>query len=63
MIEFQIDAMTCGHCVSTVTKTVKAVDPAAEVNVDLASHTVQVESTKDRRDLAAALAEAGYTPR
>ena len=62
MIEFHIDAMTCGHCVSTVTKTVQAVDPAAKVEIDLPGHKVRVESSEDRNTLATALAEAGYAP-
>jgi len=63
MIEFHIDSMTCGHCVSTVTKTVKVVDPVATVDVDLQNHTVRVESTKNRQEFAAALSDAGYPPK
>jgi copper chaperone CopZ len=36
-MEFNIPAMSCGHCVGVITQTVKALDPAAQVNVDLAS--------------------------
>ena len=35
MIEFRVEGMTCGHCVSAVTRAVKAVDPEANVRVDL----------------------------
>jgi len=63
MIEFQVDAMSCGHCVQAVTKALKAADPQAAVVVDLAAHRVQVESQKDRAALAAALTEAGYPPK
>ena len=40
MIEFEVKDMSCGHCVSTVTKTVKLVDPTAGVHVYLASKKV-----------------------
>ena len=60
MIEFEVKDMSCGHCVSTVTKTVKLVDPAAGVQVDLASKKVSIESSKDRSEFAEALTEAGY---
>lgn len=60
MTEFNVEGMSCAHCVSMVTKTLKALDPQAKVEVDLASKKVKVESTEDREILAAALTEAGY---
>lgn len=60
MIEFDVQAMSCGHCVSTVTETIRRIDPQAKVEVDLAGKKVKVESSEDRARLAAALAEAGY---
>jgi copper chaperone len=62
MIEFKVDAMSCGHCVSLVTDTIKQVDPQARVEVDLASKKVQVESSQDRGRIAQALTEVGYPP-
>jgi len=62
MTEFTIEAMSCGHCVSTITRTVQQLDPEAKVQVDLAHKKVEVESTRDRNTLAAALAEAGFPP-
>jgi copper chaperone len=59
-MEFNIPAMSCGHCVGVITQTVKALDPAAQVNVDLASKKVVVESSQDRQIVAKALSEAGY---
>lgn len=60
MIEFEVKDMSCGHCVSAVTKAVKLVDPAADVQVDLASKKVSVESSMERSKFAEALTEAGY---
>jgi copper chaperone len=63
MISFQVNDMTCGHCVSTITKAVRAVDQGAKVEIDLAAHSVQIEPTEaDAGELADAIKEAGYTP-
>lgn len=63
MIAFEVNDMTCGHCVSTLTKALKAVDAGARVQIDLASHRVQIEPTEsDASELAEAIREAGYTP-
>ena len=62
MIEFTIESMSCGHCVSVVTRAVKSADPQARVEVDLPTHKVRVETTEDRETVAAALEEAGYPP-
>ncbi|PZP29625.1 MAG: copper chaperone [Roseateles depolymerans] len=63
MFAFEVNDMTCGHCVSTITKALKAVDKDAKVAVDLATHRVQVESgAADADELADAIKEAGYSP-
>lgn len=59
-MEFELKDMSCGHCVATVTKTVKLLDPEARVEIDLATRKVTVETGKDRKSIADALAEAGY---
>lgn len=63
MIAFEVNDMTCGHCVSTITKALKATDKDAKVRIDLATHRVQVEPTSaDADELAEAIKDAGYTP-
>lgn len=63
MITFEVKDMTCGHCVSMITKAVKQTDSGARVAVDLASKRVQIESAHaDEAELKSAIAEAGYTP-
>jgi copper chaperone len=60
---FEVNDMTCGHCASTITQAVKALDAAAEVQVDLTTHRVRIESAgADAAVLADAIAQAGYTP-
>jgi len=60
MLQFDVDGMTCGHCVQAVTRAVKAVDSAAEVNVDLAAKRVAVETRATADAVAQAITEAGY---
>jgi copper chaperone len=62
MIAFKVSDMTCGHCVSTITKAVKEVDGTATLDISLPEHLVRVESKASRADLQHAIAEAGYTP-
>ena len=63
MIAFEVKDMTCGHCVSTITKAVRAADKDAKVQIDLATHLVQIEPTEaDAAELSDAIKEAGYTP-
>lgn len=63
MIAFEVHDMTCGHCVSTITKALKSADPAARVTTDLARHLVMIEpSEADAQELHEAIVEAGYTP-
>ena len=62
MITFEVNDMTCGHCVSTITKVLKATDSDAKVEVDLASHRVRVQpASADAAELAGAIEDAGYT--
>ena len=63
MIAFEVKDMTCGHCVSTITKAVRAADKDAKVQIDLATHRVQIEPTEtNAAELSDAIKEAGYTP-
>lgn len=57
---FQVQGMSCGHCVGAVTQAVKSVDPQAEVKVDLGSGQVEVQSQQERGALARAIEEEGY---
>jgi len=62
MIEFTVPAMSCGHCVQAITRALQAVDPTAQVRVELESRHVRVESSRDAAEFARALDEAGYPP-
>jgi copper chaperone len=63
MIAFEVKDMTCGHCVSSITKAVKRVDANAQVDIDLARHLVQIDAEDAHaQTLSAAIQDAGYTP-
>ena len=57
----QVQGMTCGHCERAVTQAVQTFDPSAQVRIDRASGTVNIDSTAAREALAAAITEEGYT--
>ncbi|HEX2544419.1 MAG TPA: cation transporter [Ramlibacter sp.] len=57
---FNVQGMSCGHCVGAVTQAVKSVDPQAQVKVDLGSGKVEVQSQQDRTAIAKAIEEEGY---
>jgi copper chaperone len=57
---FQVQGMSCGHCANAVTQAVKGVDPQAQVEVDLASGKVEVQSQQDHAAIARAIEEEGY---
>lgn len=58
--ELSVGGMGCSGCVDAVTRAIKAIAPAAEVTVDLASGKVAVRNGPARETLAAAIEKAGY---
>jgi len=60
MLNLTVSGMTCGHCVSAVTKAVKAVPGAEDVAVDLARGEVKVGGNPDSGAVRAAIADEGY---
>ena len=61
-MEFQVGGMTCGHCVSRVTRALKELDPSARVEIDLGLQRVRIQSSETKESLAATLTEVGYPP-
>lgn len=59
-MKLHVPEMSCGHCTAAITKSVKASDPAAQVETDLESHTVQVETRASQAEVLAAIKSAGY---
>jgi copper chaperone len=59
--QFEVQGMTCSHCVRAVTDAVRRVDAAATVEIDLASGAVRIEGAAPRERLAQAIRDEGYT--
>jgi copper chaperone CopZ len=61
-----IDGMTCGHCVASVTEELQAIEGVQDVQVQLvaggvSTATVVSEGPLDNASISEAVAEAGYT--
>ena len=57
---FNVQGMSCGHCVKAITQALQARDPAASVRVDLGAREVGVESSLSAEEVLAAITEEGY---
>lgn len=59
---YTVTGMTCGHCVGSVQKEIGKIDGVTNVDVDLATGQVKVESAAPlaESDVVAAVDEAGY---
>jgi copper chaperone len=59
---FDIDGMGCEHCVSAIRDALSEVDSVAVVGAEIGSATVRFDpSVTNHIELAAAIADAGYT--
>ena len=57
---FNVQGMTCGHCVKAVTRAVKEQDAAAKVEIDLAAKQVRVQSELAPEQILTAIRDEGY---
>ena len=60
MYELQVEGMTCGGCVRSVTRSVQAVDAGAKVDVDLKSKKVRIDTGAGLNAVTSAISDAGY---
>ncbi|ROM91661.1 heavy-metal-associated domain-containing protein [Pseudomonas brassicacearum] len=60
MQAFNVQGMSCGHCVRAITEALHAKDPAASVRVDLAAKEVGVESALSAEQVISLISEEGY---
>jgi len=58
---YDVQGMTCGHCVRSVTEEITEVDGVSSVEVDLEKGTAVVTGEADPEAVKAAVVEAGYT--
>ena len=61
MLAFEVNDMTCGHCVATITEAVKALDPDGRVRVAKTPSTPPDFATAVEHGLARLVAEHGAT--
>lgn len=59
-MKFSVPNMSCGHCVASIEKAVTVADPAAWVECDLDSRTVDIDSVLDVAQVQATLDKAGF---
>ncbi len=59
---YTVTGMTCGHCVTSVTEEITAINGVTDVAVDLPTGAVTVTSNEpvDEARVRAAVEEAGY---
>lgn len=58
-----VEGMSCGHCVETITKAVKAVQGVKEVSVNLEGKQVSVDYDEREdalKEITDAIVEAGF---
>jgi len=61
MKKFHVADMTCGHCVSLITRAILQLQGDAKVEADLVNATVSVHSTLSAEEIADAIKDAGYS--
>jgi copper chaperone len=59
-LELKVSGMSCEHCARAITQAIRAGDPGAEVQVDLAGGTVRATTALPRDAVEAAIEEEGY---
>ncbi|MGY2225971.1 heavy-metal-associated domain-containing protein [Pseudomonas gingeri] len=60
MQTFNVQGMSCGHCVKAITQAVQARDPAASVQVDLGAKEVGVQSRLSADEVISVISDEGY---
>jgi len=59
-INLKVTGMTCGHCVSSVTKALQAIAGVEQAEVTLKPGAAKVQGTAKLEDLVAAIEAEGY---
>lgn len=59
-LEMKVTSMVCEGCVETVSKTIKKVDHAAKVTIDLPTKVVKVETQVSETAIKEAIEATGH---
>lgn len=60
MLVIKVKGISCGHCVSAITKALAELDKTAKIQIDKASQTVRFNGDADQEEVVLAIQEAGY---
>ena len=60
MHRYSVPKMSCGHCAGTIDQAVKAIDPSADVTIDIQARQVAVRSSAAAERIEQAIRSAGY---
>ncbi|WNW12019.1 heavy-metal-associated domain-containing protein [Pseudomonas sp. DTU_2021_1001937_2_SI_NGA_ILE_001] len=60
---FDVQGMTCGHCVRAVTRAIQDADPQARVEIDLPARQAKVDSSLVAQRIVELIGEEGYQAR
>ena len=60
MFTLKVSGMTCGGCINAVTRAIQAQDPQAQVEVDLATQLVTLETSLSPELASGLISEAGF---
>jgi copper chaperone len=60
MQTFKVSGMTCGGCINAITRAIQAQDSQAQVQADLATQVVTLETTLSAEVAAQLIEEAGF---
>lgn len=60
MHTFKVSGMTCGGCINAITRAIQAQDSQAQVQADLATQVVTLETTLSAEVAAQLIEDAGF---
>ena len=60
MMTLKVSGMTCGGCINAVTRAVQAQVPQAKVEADLATQTVNLETSLTPTQASQLITDAGF---
>ena len=63
MLQIDVQGMTCGHCVRAIEQAIKTADTQADVQVELASGRVQVQTSLAPEAVLSLIRDEGYAAR
>jgi copper chaperone len=61
-MKFEVTDMSCSGCANAIARAVKAVDPQATVEINVATKIVQIDSVIEPGKLVGTMEAAGFHP-